>query len=219
MLLLHQYRSIYPAYVSFTFNSILKNVLLLYSGLADTIYTIENNMIVPRIILDYGDRKPKLKELWAKGSERMRAVRNSIFIMNPAFETGRYFITKLREKETEYVIVYDKFKKLNRSVVYAGRNEIINGFNDPNIPISNFGFTNDIVGGVDTYPYTMSSDGNYWVSYVDADVMKNLLTDEYFAKRTDVQNKEQQVKLKELVRTINEEDNQILILMKLKIEI
>ena len=54
------------------------------------------------------------------------------------------------------------------------------------------------------------------MSYVDAAVMKSVLTDEYFAKRTEVANKAQQEDLKRMVAALGEEDHQVLILMKLK---
>ena len=142
--------------------------------------------------------------------------------MNPCYETKRHFLIKLTRKGEEYIICHDKYRIFTCAIPYN-----YDGFSDEwkeengsggkgGIPINNFGFINDIDGGIDVYPVIASSEGNYWVSYVDADLMKSILTDSYFAKRTNVANKAQQEELKKLVASLNEEDNPVLILMKLK---
>ena len=197
-------------------------VLLVNCGIADTVFTVENKKVIPRYYLDYGDEKPKLKDFWIASKERQTAIRNNIFIMNPCYETNRYFLIKLTRKGEEYIICHDKYRNFTCAIPYN-----YDGFSDEwkeenesggsgGIPINNFGFTNDIDGGIDAYPVLASSEGNYWVSYVDADLMKSILTDSYFEKRNNVANKAQQEELKKLVASLNEEDNPVLILMKLK---
>lgn len=187
--------------------------LLVPSGLADTIFAVVNNKVKPRYLLDYGDDKPDLSKLWSYGDERKYVMYHSIFIMNPAYETLRYFIIKLRKRGVEYIVIHDKYLNKSCSVIY---NYVADENRDPYIPINNLGFYNDLDGGVDTYPMIMSSEGNYWVSYIESYQMKELLTKEHFEKRKNVHNLEQQEELKKMLPEMKEDGDQVLILMKLK---
>ena len=187
--------------------------LLVPSGLADTIFTEIDNKVKPRYLLDYGDDKPDLSKLWSYGEEREYVIYHSIFIMNPAYETLRYFIIKLRKKGVEYIVIHDKYLNNSCSVIY---DYVADENRDPNIPINNLGFYNDLDGGVDAYPMIMSSEGNYWVSYIESYQMKELLSKEHFEKRKNVHNLEQQEELKKMLPEMKEDGDQVLILMKLK---
>ena len=187
--------------------------LLVPSGLADTIFTEIDNKVKPRYLLDYGDDKTDLSKLWSYGEEREYVMYHSIFIMNPAYETLRYFIIKLRKKGVEYIVIHDKYLNNSCSVIY---DYVADENRDPNIPINNLGFYNDLDGGVDAYPMIMSSEGNYWVSYVESYQMKELLSKEHFEKRKNVHNLEQQEELKKMLPEMKEDGDQVLILMKLK---
>ncbi len=187
--------------------------LLVPSGLADTIFTEIDNKVKPRYLLDYGDDKPDLSKLWSYGEEREYVMYHSIFIMNPAYETLRYFIIKLRKKGVEYIVIHDKYLNNSCSVIY---DYVADENRDPNIPINNLGFYNDLDGGVDAYPMIMSSEGNYWVSYIESYQMKELLSKEHFEKRKNVHNLEQQEELKKMLPEMKEDGDQVLILMKLK---
>ena len=187
--------------------------LLVPSGLADTIFTEIDNKVKPRYLLDYGDDKPDLSKLWSYGEEREYVMYHSIFIMNPAYETLRYFIIKLRKKGVEYIVIHDKYLNKSCSVIY---DYVADENRDPNIPINNLGFYNDLDGGVDAYPMIMSSEGNYWVSYIESYQMKELLSKEHFEKRKNVHNLEQQEELKKMLPEMKEDGDQVLILMKLK---
>ncbi|EOS12697.1 6-bladed beta-propeller, partial [Parabacteroides goldsteinii] len=186
--------------------------LLVPSGLADTIFTEIDNKVKPRYLLDYGDDKPDLSKLWSYGEEREYVMYHSIFIMNPAYETLRYFIIKLRKKGVEYIVIHDKYLNNSCSVIY---DYVADENRDPNIPINNLGFYNDLDGGVDAYPMIMSSEGNYWVSYIESYQMKELLSKEHFEKRKNVHNLEQQEELKKMLPEMKEDGDQVLILMKL----
>ena len=164
-------------------------------------------------MLDYGDDKPDLSKLWSYGEEREYVMYHSIFIMNPAYETLRYFIIKLRKKGVEYIVIHDKYLNNSCSVIY---DYVADENRDPNIPINNLGFYNDLDGGVDAYPMIMSSEGNYWVSYIESYQMKELLSKEHFEKRKNVHNLEQQEELKKMLPEMKEDGDQVLILMKLK---
>ncbi|WP_242387283.1 6-bladed beta-propeller, partial [Parabacteroides goldsteinii] len=181
--------------------------LLVPSGLADTIFTEIDNKVKPRYLLDYGDDKPDLSKLWSYGEEREYVMYHSIFIMNPAYETLRYFIIKLRKKGVEYIVIHDKYLNNSCSVIY---DYVADENRDPNIPINNLGFYNDLDGGVDAYPMIMSSEGNYWVSYIESYQMKELLSKEHFEKRKNVHNLEQQEELKKMLPEMKEDGDQVL---------
>ena len=189
--------------------------LLVSSGLSDTIFTVVENKVKPRYLLDYGDEKPDLSEIWSSDEQlRQSAIYNSIFIMNPAYETARYFITKFRKSGIEYIAIHDKYLNKSYSVLYD-YSMLGEGYNSA-LSIKNLGFYNDLDGGVDAYPMIMSSEGNYWVSYVESYQMKELLTKEHFEKRKNVHNLEQQEELKKMLPEMKEDGDQVLILMKLK---
>lgn len=203
-------------YIGFMFNSQMTRFkgsnLLVPNGLADTIFAEVNNKMKPRYLLDYGDDKPDLSKLWS--NERRFEVRRSIFIYNPAYETSRYFIIKFRKKGVEYIVIHDKYLNKSYSVIYDYN--VLGEKSDSNIPKNNFGFYNDLDGGIDAYPMIMSTEGNYWACYVESYQMKNILTEEHFKKRNNVQNLKQQEEVKKLVRELKDEGDQVLILMKLK---
>ena len=189
--------------------------LLVSSDLSDTIFTVVENKVKPRYLLDYGDEKPDLSEIWSSDEQlRQSAIYNSIFIMNPAYETARYFITKFRKSGIEYIAIHDKYLNKSYSVLYD-YSMLGEGYNSA-LSIKNLGFYNDLDGGVDAYPMIMSSEGNYWVSYVESYQMKELLSKEHFEKRKNVHNLEQQEELKKMLPEMKEDGDQVLILMKLK---
>ena len=188
--------------------------LLVPSGLADTIFTAIDNKMKPRYLLDYGDDKPDLSKLWSYGEERKYVMYHSIFIMNPAYETSRYFIIKLRKKGVEYIVIHDKYLNKPCSVIYDY--SMLGEEYNPDLPIKNLGFYNDLDGGIDAYPMIMSSEGNYWASYIESYQMKELLSKEHFEKRKNVHNLKQQEEVKKMVSGLKEDGDQVLILMKLK---
>lgn len=205
-------------YGGFMFNSQMTRFkgsnLLVPNGLADTIFAEVNNKMKPRYLLDYGVDQPDLSKLWS--NERSFEIHNSIFIFNPAYETSRYFIIKFRKKGIEYIVIHDKYLNKSYSVINNYNSDMFADGADPNIPIKNFGFYNDLDGGIDAYPMIMSTEGNYWACYVESYQMKNILTEEHFKKRNNVQNLKQQKEVKKLVRELKDEGDQVLILMKLK---
>ena len=135
----------------------------------------------------------------------------SLLIMDPAYETSRYFFIRASKKDDKYIICHDKYENRSFSVKYKENPIIAEEYLSVKI-----GFRNDIDGGIDTYLRSISTLGNYWVSCISAYAMKTLLTDEYFASHKDVLDKAAQEKLKALVKNLNEEDDQILMLMKVK---
>jgi hypothetical protein len=195
--------------------------LLSIFGFCDTVFTVKDNKIVPRYFLDYGKERPNLKELWSmNAADRQAAASKTFFMWSPAFETKRYFLIEFRKNDEQYVLCYDKYKHTNASLRYDREgmpDDFISDFkNDLTTTSIAFGLKNDIDGGIDSFPVSVSTDGNYWISYVTAEDMKNILTDAYFAKRTNVKDKAQQEKLKQLVKSLKNDDNPVLILMKLK---
>ena len=203
-------------YVGFIFGhsvNFCKDVaLFLEGGLADTVYTVNNNKIVPRYLLKYGDDRPDVNKMLIRNNDiRMAEIKRSLFIKDPAYETSRYFFIRASKKDDKYIICHDKYENRSFSVKYKEDPIIAEEYLSVKI-----GFRNDIDGGIDTYLRSISTLGNYWVSCISAYAMKTLLTDKHFASRKDVLDKAAQEKLKALVKNLNEEDDQILMLMKVK---
>ncbi|RHJ78515.1 6-bladed beta-propeller [Parabacteroides sp. AM08-6] len=189
-------------------------MLMVEGGLADTINTVSGNKITPRYFLKYGEgTMPDINKLWHPDNKvRVEGMNSSFFINSPAYETPRYFFIKGEWKREKYIICHDKYKNRSFSVKYRDDTPEIKE-NELHV---NIGFRNDIDGGFDAYIGSVSSLGNYWVAYVDAYAMKTLLTDKHFASRKDVLDKAAQEKLKALVKNLNDEDDPVLMLMKVR---
>ena len=82
-------------------------------------------------------------------------------------------------------------------------------------PVSGMlGLFNDLDGGLSFWPRYYTSDNeliDVWQSYE----MKELLTEEYFAAH-EIKNPQAHQKLKELLKNLDEEDNPVIVIAKLK---
>lgn len=184
--------------------SVYKDIILLAQNggaPSDTIYTIQNKLFVPRYFLNYGSHRPDLTEIWSK--DRDRAIYNSYITLTPPFENERLFFIELMFQDERSIICYDKLKNETFSVAmsYLGQTK---------------GIENDIDGGFPFYPRSVSSDGTYWLTYLSPADMKECLTEEYFAAHSEVLNKKKQEELKSIVANADEEDNPVLVLLKIK---
>ena len=197
-----------------------KDVLIVTDAeLADTIYTVSNEHFVPRYILDYGDKQPDIQKIWNRDPNiREAEIKRTIYTRDLPHETSRYFFMRCRFGGDKYVVCYDKYEKRHFSVKYD--DSIISdkglasvGFEHLFVDMA---FRNDIDGGIDAYIGTASTLGNYWFITIDAYALKTLLTDKFFAGRTEVLDKNGQMALKMLVDNLDDEDDQVIMLMKLK---
>ena len=190
--------------------SIYKDVVLLtHSGGApsDTVYTIRNKQFVPRYFLNYGSHRPDISKIWSQGGGS--SFDHSYVSMNQAFETERFFFIEIRFQGKCYIICYDKYIGKGFSI------PMTICLNERGTPLAQ-GFENDIDGGLPFYPQSVSSSGTYWLAYMNPSDMKEILTEEYFAAHPDIQNKKKQDKLRAIVANADEEDNPILVLLKLR---
>ena len=76
------------------------------------------------------------------------------------------------------------------------------------------GLINDLDGGMSFWPKYYTSENeliDIWQSYE----MKELLTEEYFATH-EIKNPQAHQKLKELLKNLDEEDNPVIVIAKLK---
>ena len=209
--LVKQDGSRYSAYVyGFGMAFSANRVLLNEAGLSDTIYTISDNTIIPRYLFDYGDEKPDITKLYSGDQDiRFYEQENYIFIMDPVYETSRYVFTRFSKKGKKYILLHDKVK---------GKTFSVSNDKDPNARkqddlSAKIGLYNDIDGGIDLYPKSISTQGSYWVVVYNATDFKELI--EQKRKSNPDKIKDSLVKLAE---TINDEDDHIVILMKLKDE-
>lgn len=190
--------------------SVYKDVILLtQSGGApsDTIYTIQNKQFVPRYFLNYGSHRPDISKCWSQDARN--ASYQTYYSLQPAFETERLFFLEIYFQNQNYLICYDKYTDNHFSAPVSFR-LMKNG-----APLVR-GFENDIDGGFPFYPRSVSSDGTYWLTYLSPAYMKECLTEEYFAAHSEVLNKKKQEELKSIVANADEEDNPVLVLLKIK---
>ena len=76
------------------------------------------------------------------------------------------------------------------------------------------GIINDINGGLSIIPRYYVGNGEV-VDIWRAEDMKEMLTDEYFAKQT-IKDKQAHQKLKELLKNLKEDDNPVIVIAKMK---
>ena len=82
-------------------------------------------------------------------------------------------------------------------------------------PVSGFrGLINDLDGGLSFWPLYCNSD-NELIDIQEAHTMKEYLTDEYFAAH-EIKNPQAHQKLKELLKTLQDDDNPVIVVAKLK---
>lgn len=190
--------------------SVYKDVILLtQSGGApsDTVYTIQNKQFVPRYFLSYGSQRPDISKSWSQDGSS--ASYRSYTSWQPAFETERLFFLEIYFQKKYYIVCYDKYTNNHFSVPVSFL------LMEDGEPLAR-GFENDIDGGFPFYPMSVSSDGTYWLTYLSPADMKECLTEEYFAAHSEVLNKKKQEELKSIVANADEEDNPVLVLLKIK---
>ena len=76
------------------------------------------------------------------------------------------------------------------------------------------GIINDIDGGLPIFPRYYAGDGVV-VDIWEAEEMKEMLTEEYFSKQT-IKDRQAHQKLKEVLKNLDEEDNPVVVIAKLK---
>jgi len=191
--------------------------ILLYELRADTLfYTSEQSKIEPRYILNFGAYDTPNETAYISGSPELISKRNSyLTAICPPFETSQNLWWKFALKQEPFILRYDKAEQKSYVYYYSGDTKIdLIKYIDP---IEDFGLLNNIDGGLDFFPQwsVYNNSTQYFVSAKDAYEMKQILTPEYYANREAIA-PEKKAALIELVNNIEEKDDFVLMIVKLK---
>jgi len=188
----------------------------------DTLYILENSNLKPAYVFESGKYKIPLKYLQVFDMQDP-APTNSFEIIK-IVGTPKYFFYDIcipmgsfsepkREK---------KFNSRLNDYVSVGAGDVLGIYDiekKTNIMLDTDshlqkGIVNDINGGLPIVPLYYAGDGMI-VSVWNADEMKEKLTDEYFASQT-IKDQAGHQKLKEILKKLKEDDNQVVVIATLK---
>ena len=187
--------------------------------LIDTVWQIEEKKLLPIYVLNRGrfGTPNEIRELPAK--DFISKISNSIFIDN-IYETNRFLVLK-----TNFMKYYpfdffrnDLERKSPHSII--GLYEKLEGkffFVEPNNikeQVYPTGFENDIDGGVNLMPEYLFED-TLFVSWINSFELKNYFDSGTF-KNSTPKFPEKKKALEKLANSLNENDNPVLMLVKLK---
>jgi hypothetical protein len=193
-------------------------VLLSYEPCADTILQIsERGEISPRYIFDTGGNCFPFESRYMNNDEEIKRKRNDIInVTSSPFETENNLFFKFAFKREAFIYRLDKTTLRGSTFYYYGNAQIDMSIGDTGYP-DDFGLVNNIDGGLDFFPQwsVYNNSTQYFVSAKDAYEMKQILTPEYFANREAIA-PEKKAALIELVNNIEEKDDFVLMIVKLK---
>ena len=194
-------------------------------GINDTVYLIENLNLKPVCVFDFGKYTYPLGEMNEEGQRQIKFV-------DPSDASRRYF-------ENRYIIGTPKYffyslfaprslpAPKSRFEMIAGNlitnDHFIYGIYDlakhTNVLLDTDhhqqkGIINDINGGFSIIPRYYAGNDEI-IDIWRAEDMKEMLTDEYFAKQT-IKDKQVHQKLKALLEILKEDDNPVIVVAKLK---
>lgn len=118
----------------------------------DTVYKITKDSIFPGFILSWGTipHRQTFEELYYIQSEPIKKVEKT----GNFFEISDRAYLRLKDIDNSYLFEYNKNTGITRSMVVKGKDD--------------FGFINDIDGGVNYYPKWTNKSGDIWIDYDDA---------------------------------------------------
>lgn len=192
-------------------------ILLLYGVGEDTIFqATESGKIEPRYFLDFGKYNNPIEIRYVAGSPEMRNKRNFyITAISPPIETFNNLWWKFALQKKAFLLRYDKTKQKAFTFFYKGEKEIdlATGRNS----LDELGIVNDIDGGPDFFPeWSIYDDSTQlFISAKEVFDLKKDLTPEYFANR-EIKFPDKKAKLLELVNNLEEKDDYVLMVVKLK---
>ncbi len=195
-------------------SNIFDNVLLLYGYLEDTVFHVNGSgKIEPRYILDFGDYGIPIETRYL-GRKPEGLINASIIFLSAPVETGNNVWFKFAFQKQGFLLRYDKTSQIAFTFLYEGEKEIDANFGNN---IKEFGIVNDIDGGPDFYPEWSVYDDSAQICISAKQVfdLKKELTPEYFQNR-EVKFPAKKDSLVKLVNSLEETDDYVLMLVKLK---
>ena len=189
--------------------------LYLKDCLNDTLYTFENSNFQPAYVFDFGKDAYPLGEINEDGQKEIKYIVDAnmryIGIKN-IIGTQKYFFYS--------VLIPPILPKPN---YIKEHNRIVHGVYDVNkntnvlLDTDRYkkrGIINDLDGGLPIFPQYYAGN-NEIVDVWQADDMLEILTDEYFTSKT-IKDKQANQKLKDLLKNLQEDDNPIIVIAKIK---
>ena len=188
--------------------------LLLYGLGEDTIYySSREGIIKSRYYLDFGKYSIPIEKRYV--NLRIYNREASIVGNSSPFETPNNLWMKFAFHRKAFILRYDKIQGKSYSFLYKGEKEIdlMKGKNR----IDELRIINDVDGGPDFFPeWSVYVDSTQlFVSAKEAFDLKKELTPEHFKNRN-IKFPDKKDKLLELVNTLTEKDDYVLMIVKLK---
>ncbi len=180
-----------PSYTFYNYDVVLNHI--------DTVYKINKDTIIPGFILNWGKipHRHSFEELYyiqAEPSKKVEKTGKFLEISDKA-----YF--GLKDLDKYFLFEYDKKTGNTRSMLANGE--------------ENFGFINDIDGGVKYYPKWTNKAGNIWIDYDDAFKFKKNHDEDLLSNSIAVY-PERKDKLKSFLKNLEIGDNPVLKIVYLK---
>ena len=164
----------------------------------DTIYEIDNNSITKGFIINWGQipHKQGIEELYFRQAE----PNNKVSLLGPVIETHRKAYFRVIKNKEYYIFEYDKITGISKSMI-----------TDTN----NFGFINDLDGGVNYYPVWTNRTGDIWIEYDDAYTFKKNHSENYLSASVSLYPNTKE-DLKVFLNNLKQDDNPVLKIVYLK---
>lgn len=195
--------------------------LYLKDYLNDTVFCLVNSTIQPAFVFDMGNYSYPQKYLESSDGQ---AVIEKAILTRFLLGTPKYFFYEILVPEN---LPTPKINPVYRQMAnkYITRESLVYGiYNiDENTNIlldinknmlEEKGIINDLNGGLPFFPRYYAGD-NLLVDMWDAEKMKRMLTEEYFEKQT-IKDQQAHQKLRELLKNLQEDDNPVVVIAKLK---
>ncbi|MFW5700798.1 MAG: 6-bladed beta-propeller, partial [Cyclobacteriaceae bacterium] len=185
----------------------------------DTMYSVSQNGIEPRYILNFGkyDAPFEIKYGNSFDKEYQRRIMGKrygyIWIQRAPIETRDYLFLQFSFNDYLYLSAYSK--QTGQSLVFREKGTVKSGLVNYSRRhnIESFGFKNDLDGGLHFYPRWTNLNSNVWItSYNAFELMSSL--DEI--REIDPENLRKHKKLIELIEKLDENDNPVLVVAHLK---
>ncbi len=163
----------------------------------DTIFHIQNRELRPTWVFDMGDYHLPYS-IRANPETFFDEIRKYNQV-EKVLETDPFLLFSVKREKGDSAFIFDK--QANKTVVLS-KEQNLNGF------------YNDVDGGMPFWPKHINRKQEM-VSFLYAEDMKEMLTDDYFNQKN-IQDKAAHQQLKELLSRIKENDNPVVVIAKLK---
>jgi hypothetical protein len=192
----------------------------------DTIYCLENSTLQPAFVFGLGKYtyNKEYLEYFTPGGVGWREMINKTIVTYGLIGAPKYFFYEIQVPE---ILPTPKIKPVYRPMpnTYHTREVLVWGIynieDKTNILLdindgllSEKGIINDLNGGLSIFPRYYAGN-NVVIDMWDAEKMKEILTEEYFASKT-IKDQQAHQKLKELLKNLKEDDNPVVVVAKLK---